>query len=387
MVIVVHYSEIGTKGKNRPKFERQLMKNIGDKLDCEVSRRYGRIVVNSSDNNGLENIPGIAYFANACVAELDIEDIKEKVLAVVDGKEFSSFSVRAKRSNKNFSLTSKEIEEKIGKIVVDKFDKKVDLSNPDLEIFIDIGEKEAFVYTDKIRGIGGLPVGISGKVIVSLSGGIDSPVASWLMMKRGCECVYVHFYHNGESVEKVKSLVEKLGSGKLILVNFRDIQNEIIKNVKAEDRMIVYRRYMMRILGGIALREKCKAIVTGDSVGQVASQTLENIGLIHGVCREEINNCKTGISGADDDRLGSGKSRCVPVLSPLIGMNKEEIIDISKKIDTFDVSIKPGEDCCSFMIAEHPSTRGELSKILKSEEGIDDELVEKAVEEVDIAKD
>jgi thiamine biosynthesis protein ThiI len=279
-------------------------------------------------------------------------------LEVIDGKEFGSFSIRARRSNKNFELTSKELEERTGKIVVDKLDKKVDLSNPDLEIFIDIGEKEVFVYTDKVRGIGGLPEGISGKVLVSLSGGLDSPVAAYLIKKRGCSCKYVHFYHDGQSVEKAKELVGKL-NGKLILVNFKDIQNEIIKNVKAEDRMIVYRRYMMRILNKIALKEKCLGIVTGDSVGQVASQTLENIGLIH---------------GASD----------LPVLSPLIGMNKEEIIEIAHKICTFEISIKEGEDCCSFMIAEHPTTRGDLSRILDSEKGIDDGLVDKAVEETEI---
>jgi len=168
----------------------------------------------------------------------------------------------------------------------------------------------------------------------------------------------VHFYHNGESVEKVKELVDVLG-GQLALVNFRDIQNEIIKNVKAEDRMIVYRRYMMRILEKIGKKENAKAIVAGDSVGQVASQTLENIGLIYGASE-------------------------LPVLSPLIGMNKEEIVDIAKKIGTFDLSIKPGEDCCSFMIAEHPTTKGDLDKIISAEKGIDDGLVEKAVDNVEI---
>ncbi len=381
-VIVVHYAEIGTKGKNRGRFEDRLMENLRKTLVEEVEsveRRYGRILcfLNPKSDEGkvigkLINMPGIANFAFASRSKLDIVDMEKRLLEIAGNeKEFNSFGIKARRSNKKFELNSNEIAQRLGGKVVEKFDKKVDLKNPDRLFYIEVGEQEVLIYSSKERysGAGGLPVGISEKVLVSLSGGIDSPIAGYLMMKRGCQNTFVHFYNEkvgGERVlEKIKSLVGKLKdynlSSKLIIVPFSDLQNEIVKNVRAEDRMIVYRRYMMKILQDLCIKEKAKGIVTGDSVGQVASQTVDNLQIIYSVLEGRV-----------------------PIFSPLIGIDKEEIIERARKIGTFETSILEGEDCCSFMIAKHPSTKGNERKILEQEKGIDLSVVERAVEDVKV---
>ncbi len=371
MDIIIHYSEIATKGKNRDYFERVLMRNVQNALKGfvkKVYKRYGLIVAEIEDsNNDIKNklfkVPGIANFSFAIKIELDFEEIKKKSFEIVKEKEFSSFKIKTRRSNKNFPKTSEEINNEIGDLIREKLNRKVDLSNPDLELFIEVGEKEVFLYYEKFSGIGGLPVGVSGKLASSLSGGIDSPVASYLMMKRGCEVVFVHIFNKSVSgegavgkIEKIANVLKEFQNGaKLYIVPFEKLQKEIIKDVPAELRMIVYRRYMMRILNLVALRENALGIVTGDNLGQVASQTLENLSLIH------------KISG-------------IPVFSPLIGMNKEEIISIARNIRTYESSILPYEDCCSFMIAEHPETKGRLEDVERFEKRIDEEIVEKAVD-------
>ena len=376
-VVVIHYSEIGTKGKNRSFFENRLVRNIqkalGERVDG-VYKRYGVIICDyvggiEEISNILKMVPGIANFSFGQKVDLDYGKIKDGAIRILQGNDFGSFRVTCKRSNKNFFKKSDEINIEIGELIREKFGKKVDLDNPNLELFIEIGEKEAFLYCEKFKGLGGLPIGVSGKIITSLSGGIDSPVAAYLMMRRGCNVVPVHFYNNtvsGEAtlnkIEKIVKVLGKIQSGiKLYIVRFEKLQKEIIKNVPADKRMIIYRRYMMKILNEIALKESAKGIVTGDSVGQVASQTLENLDLIF-------------------------KESKVNVFSPLISMNKEEIIEIARKIKTYDFSILPYDDCCSFMIAKHPETKGKLEEIERSEGEIDNSLVEEAVEEVDVRK-
>ncbi len=385
--IIIHYSEIATKGLNRGFFEKTLIDNIKKSLgkeSGEVKRKYGKIIVELVDNKideaGINNlkskllkIPGIAYFALGIKAKLEINDIVKQSISFLKQRDFKTFRVSAKRSNKNFEKKSDEINKILGEEILNYFngkkaDLKVNLKNPEIELFIEISEKEAYIYTDKekFKGIGGLPVGSSGKVIASLSGGIDSPVASFMAMKRGCEVVFVHIHNStvqGEAVkEKIKKLVALLkdyqihaSSTKLYIVPFDNIQKKIIMAIPSKIRMILYRRFMMKIINKIALDENAKAIVTGDNIGQVASQTLENI------------NCIQSAS-------------LLPVLSPLIGMNKEEIIEIARKIGTYETSTIPGEDCCSFMIAENPETHGKLNEIESAEKKIDG--AEKFVEEV-----
>lgn len=380
-VIVIHYSEIGLKGKNREFFEQRLMGNIRKALGKNVKkvyRRYGRIVCELTDKietekvkNTLALLPGVSNFAFAKRVELDIEKIKRSAIALLKQRKFETFKIEASRSNKKFLLTSRQINEIVGDSVVKELEKKVNLTNPDITAYIEVSEKEAFVYCDKHRGISGLPVSTSGKVIASLSGGIDSPVASFLMMKRGCEVIFVHIFNKtmaGRSVlTKIYKIVEQLTKiqlkSKLYIVPFEKIQKEIIVNVPAKYRMIVYRRFMMRILNIIARKERALGIVTGDNLGQVASQTLENLNCIY-----EVST--------------------LPVFTPLIGMNKEETIKLAKKIGTYEYSIMPYPDCCSFMIAKHPETRARLEVIDEVEKrlkGIDNLLVE-AVKKAEVRR-
>jgi len=343
--VVIHYGEIGLKGKNRILFEKTLVKNISLTLKDLIREKpiikHGRLVLFTSEKSyqikdRLRYIPGIKYFAFSIVVPLDIEIIKEAALGIAKNKE-GCFRIETYRSNKNFPLTSIDVNNILGEYIIKHTQKRVNLDKPDFTIFIEICRNEAYIYSEKIKGVGGLPVFPNERVISLLSGGIDSAVSSFLMMKRGCKIVFVHFFNytrQSQNVElKIKNLVEILSryqiGSKLYMVPFREIQMEIIKNVPSRLRMLVYRRFMMRIASKIANLEKAKAFVTGDSISQVASQTLDNLNVIYSVAEK-------------------------PVFTPLSGMDKEEIIDIAKKIGTYEVSISPYEDCCSFMVAKHP---------------------------------
>ncbi|MDD5177823.1 MAG: tRNA 4-thiouridine(8) synthase ThiI [Candidatus Nanoarchaeia archaeon] len=371
--IVVHYSEIGTKGRNKSFFEKQLSENIkktlGNKVKkvykgysyvlCELNKEYNETEITLI----LSKVPGVAYFSYCIRTKLDIEEIKRVSIEMLGKEKFSSFKVSCKRSDKRFEKNSKEINEILGEFICENLKKNVNLKNPDIELFVNVCNKDVFIYTKKIKGVGGLPVGSSARIICSLSGGIDSPVASFLMMKRGCEVVFVHIYNKTIQqgvLSKIDNLVKTLTKiqikSKLYTVPFEDIQKELIKTVNSECRMIIYRRFMIKIINEIAKKEKIKAMVTGDSVGQVASQTIENLRCIYDASE-------------------------IPVLAPLIGTNKEEVIDLAKKIGTYEDSIQPYPDCCSFMIAKSPETKARLETIKRIEDKIKnkEELIEKSI--------
>lgn len=380
--IVVHYSEIGTKKGNREFFERKLVENLRKKLMSKgvskVYRRYGRIICDVDRDAEIENLikslekmPGVSNFLLAKKASLDIDEIKRVSCDLLEGEKFDTFRVSTTRSYKEFPLNSQEVNGIVGECVSEKLNKKVKLKEPEIEIHIEICEKEAFIGYRKCRGIGGLPTGSAGKLVCSLSGGIDSPVAAYLMMKRGCEIIFAHMYNSVQTgsglLKKIRDIVESLTEyqlkSKLYIVPFEDLQREIIACVPSRYRMIIYRRCMMRILSKLCKKEQAKAIVTGDSLSQVASQTLENLGCIF-------------------------EASSYPVFSPLIGMNKEEIVNLAKRIGTYGISIRPYPDCCSFMIAEHPETKARIEELIRMEDSIDkiDRLVDtclmKAKEEV-----
>ena len=365
--VVVHYGEIGTKGKNRGFFENKLMDNIKKIIDTKIDKQYGRLVLEGNPKNlaDLSGVLGIVSFSPAVRTELDIEKIKDKALLLAKENPAGTFAIETKRSNKNFTLDSKQINRIVGEHVAKNTGMKVDLNSPVKKIFIEVSDKECYIYDKKIPGPGGLPVGVSGTVVSLLSGGIDSPVASYLMMKRGCNVVFVHFHNYTSKIEeKIEKLVAVLNKyqykSKLYMVPFFPIQEKIIEKIPETHRMIVYRRVMMRIAGKIAEKEGAKALVTGDNLAQVASQTLDNLNVIHSASNETV-------------------------FSPLIGMDKNDIIDIAKNIATYDLSILPYPDCCTYMIAKHPETRAKKEEIESMEKELDIKaLVDYGIEKAEV---
>jgi len=368
--IIIHYDEITLKGGNRPFFERVLMNNIMEFIkDIKYDKIYkdgGKIIIEINSEGEqtlvrlqnlkeiLKNIPGISNFYFAVSEEKDLEKINKKTVELINSSEEvktkKTFKIEARRSDKKFEFKSPEINARVGEFVLENTKLKVDVHNPDIEIVVDIGHQQCFIYFEKIKGIGGLPVGTAGKLVSLLSGGIDSPVASYMMMKRGARIIFVHFKNktiNNTGDDKIKNLVKRLshfqGRSKLYIIPFEEFQKEIIAKIPSKNRMIIYRRIMFKLAEMIAQEEKAKGFVTGDSLSQVASQTLENIGVIY-------------------------NSANLPIFSPLIGMNKQEIIDLALKIETYETSIIPYQDCCSFLIAKHPETKAKLGDILKQEE-------------------
>ena len=380
--ILIHYAEIGLKGNNRALFEKQLVKNIKTALaDCDIKgvrRLFGRIVVELDETKKLKNkiteelskVFGISSFSPVVAVKTDFDKIQETALELARAsKNWETFKVATKRSHKLFPATSMEVSRDVGAHILNNIaDKKVKIKEPDLMVRIEITEKKTYVFTDKIPGGGGLPVGCSGKVVSLLSGGIDSPVASWQLMKRGCKVIFVHFHSAPQTkkaaIDKVEELAQILSKWqiktKIHMVPFLDIQKEIVKECRGEYRVVLYRRFMVRIAEAIAKQEKAKALVTGESVGQVASQTLENIAA--------INDAIT-----------------IPVLRPLIGDDKNEIIEKAKRIDTYETSIIPHDDCCSLFVPRHPVTKANIS-VTRSEEGKLDiqKLIDEAITKTEI---
>ena len=378
--ILCHYSEIGLKGKNRRYFENKLKDNLSYSLrsacsGCveSVKRLYGRILICLSEKGQkslneieetLTNVFGAAYFALAIETELDLDKIKKSALEVLSKEKFTTFRITARRSNQQFLYSAQKINEEVGAAVVENLGKKVNLSEPEMTCFIDILQDAAYLYLEKIQGPGGLPVGVSGKVVSLISGGIDSPVAAYYLLKRGAQVIFLHFhsvpYTNRASIEKVREVVRVLNKfqmkGKLILAELAPIQREIMTATDQKFRVILYRRFMFRIAEAIAKKVRATAIITGESLGQVASQTLENMGVI-----EEVTK--------------------LPVLRPLVGMDKQEIINRAITIGTYDISIQPEQDCCSLFVPKHPATKASLEAVLLNEKNLNiKELVKNSLE-------
>ncbi|HSU88310.1 MAG TPA: tRNA uracil 4-sulfurtransferase ThiI [Terriglobia bacterium] len=358
---VIHYNVLGLKKGNRDYFENALCRNINSVLqDCQVERAKrisGRLLLPLNANADVSEIKkrlaqvfGIAYFGEAWASPQVVENLETNAWALMQCHPFNSFRIEAHRANKNFPHTSVEINQRVGAYVKQRSGARVDLEKAEMTCWIEIVEKYALIYLERLPGPGGLPVGTSGKVIVLLSGGIDSPVAAWKMIKRGCTSVFVHFhsfpYTNKESQEKAKQIVQLLChyalQAKIYLVPFAEVQRHIMVDTPLDTRVILYRRYMLRLAEQIARREKARVLVTGDSVGQVASQTIENIDVI-------------------------SRAVSMPILRPLVGDDKIEIIEIARQIGTYEISIQPDQDCCSLFVPKHPETKANLAEIEKSE--------------------
>jgi len=364
--IVIHYAEIGLKGKNRGFFEKRLQNNIRQRLDglevAGVDRLSGRLLVRLESEPDvakavarLRTVPGIAYFAPAYGAPRDIEAIKETVMSRLAGRSYASFKTATRRADKSFPLTSPEINVEVGGHIHTTTGWPVDLENPEVVIHIELLFKEVFFYFERIRGVGGLPVGSSGTAGLLLSGGIDSPVAGYYALKRGCKVVPIHF-HSGPfgdwqgSEDKVRRLVTALRpygvSRRYYVVPIGEIQQEVVALAPSPPRILLYRRLMVRIAEKLTRRERGLVLVTGESVGQVASQTLESITVVQA-------------------------TTSMPLLRPLVGLDKQEIIAQAEAIGTFEISIEPGDDSCQFLMPRRVVTRPSLAGIEAAEANLD----------------
>ncbi len=367
--ILVHYDEIALKGKNRSFFEKKLASNLKKLLGGKLLKAYGRILIKTDLKDReikkrLRLQPGVANFSFCYKVPNKIEEIKETALELAKESKRKTFRIDARKSVK-FKKSSREINEIVGEEVRTKTKKKVNLNKPGITIYIELTEKGTFIYKDKFKGVGGLPIDSSGKLISLISGGIDSPVASYLAMKRGCDVVLIHFYNETLSeLDKINELLEKLRGInpkiKLYMIPFTEIQRKIIAKVNSKYRMIIYRRLMNQIAEKIAEKDNVKGIVTGDSLGQVASQTIDNMRAID-------------------------ESVKIPILRPLLTYNKNDIIKLAQKIGTYEISIKPYQDCCSFMVAQHPETKAKIDVIKEAEKGLNKKkLIEKALDNLNL---
>jgi thiamine biosynthesis protein ThiI len=383
---IVHYHELALKGRNRPYFEQRLVRNlrlaVKDLGVREIKALPGRIRVSLSEEMPWETVRerlgrtfGIAHFALAHSVPLDIskpdlDALKTAIGGTVQGLDFSTFRVSTKRADKRFPLTSMDVDREVGAHLGRLTGKKVSLKNPDLTVHIELLARDAYFSTRKDPGPGGLPTGISGKVACLISGGIDSPVAAYRMMKRGCRAVFVHFhgrpYVSRASEEKVREIVEQLTSyqhySRLYSIPFGEIQRQIVLGAPAALRVVLYRRMMLRIAEEFARKERCWALVSGDSLGQVASQTAENLSVVEEAAQ-------------------------LPLLRPLIGMDKIEITEQAQRIGTFETSIEPDQDCCRLFVPPHPSTKAGLDQVRKVERAFDlDALVKQGLERADLSE-
>ncbi len=372
--IVVHYQEIALKGKNRPWFMARLVRNLRQAtsdLDVKSVRALmGRIemvlgptATPDAVGDRIRKVFGVANFSHAGRTRLDLDGIAAAVLQDLGDRTCSSFRVSVRRADKRFPLTSPQAEREIGGRIKTARGWRVDLENADLVIHVELLTDDAFYFFGKERGAGGLPTGTAGRVACLLSGGIDSPVAAHRMMKRGCAVTFVHFHSypilSRASQEKARELVQLLTTwqqrSRLYLVPFADIQQQVVLSVPGPMRVVVYRRLMLRIAERIGRLRQAQALVTGDVVGQVASQTLENLAVV-------------------------GNVAGLPLFRPLIGMDKDEITAEAQRIGTYPISIIPDQDCCTLFTPRNPQTRARLADVEAAEQALPiEELVEQAV--------
>ncbi len=376
---IVRVGEVALKGLNKPYFERVLMQRIAKALkkypDCEVSRVEGILFVRTPNDlpeetvlREVSKVFGVETISPAVETESDLEAICAAAVAfmdrVIETRGVKTFKVEARRSDKNFPIESPEIARRVGAAVLKGCKVlKVDVHEPDVKLFVHVRRDHSYLYDQKISAFGGLPLGTNGKGLVLLSGGIDSPVAAWMMAKRGMVIEAVHFhsypYTSERAFEKVKDLTRILagymGRIRIHSVNLLPIQEEIVANCPEDETTIHVRRFMMKIAEEIAKKNRCQMLITGENIGQVASQTAEAL-------------------------VVTDNAVSLPVMRPLIAMDKTDIIEIAQEIGTFETSIQPFEDCCTVFLPKHPKTKPRLDAILESEAKLDvDALVAAAV--------
>jgi tRNA uracil 4-sulfurtransferase len=379
--ILVRYGELALKGKNKAEFEDRLVKNIRDKVrqfpGVQVNKTHGRIFIEFGEQavepilDDVSQVFGLVGISPAIRVASDWEEIKGAVRELVESQRDAvrTFKVNSKRANKTFPLGSQEMNHRLGGYLLGMFPQlKVDVHNPELTVHVEVRGKYSYVYGNDINGPGGLPVGVSGRVMLLLSGGIDSPVAGYLALKRGAELHAIHFHSYPFTSERAKQKVIDLaqtltrygGRIKLHVVPFTEIQTEINKHCFESYSITVMRRIMLRISEEVAKRNGALALVTGESLGQVASQTLESMNAINDVTR-------------------------MPILRPVIGMDKHEIMNIAKRIGTYETSILPYEDCCTVFLPKAPKTKPDKEVARAQEAKLDlERLIQEAVDGVEV---
>lgn len=383
---IVRCGETALKGHNKSYFEKSIVERLRRLLKkfegTTVRRKEGLIFVETDSKYSEEEVLkeafkcfGIDSISPAVVTNSNMQDIfasaGEYMLDILERKGIKTFKVKAKRADKNFPVKSPDIARQVGGAVLKACKVlSVDVHEPDVELYVDVRQDKTYIYQSKISGFGGLPLGTNGKGLVLLSGGIDSPVATFMMAKRGMMIEAIHFHSYPYTSERAQQKVEDLASQlaiycsrfKMHVVNLLPIQEQIVQNCPEDETTILVRRFMMKIAEKIANENNCKMLITGESLGQVASQTTESI-----VCTDNAVD--------------------IPVMRPLIAMDKVDIIEIAKNIETFDISIQPYEDCCTVFLPKHPVTKPKLEKILNSEAKLDvDELVKNAVESAELVE-
>lgn len=377
--IVIHYNEIALKGRNRPYFTARLVRNIRE-ATADAGVKYVRVLNGRFEvelapeadmavvRDRISRVFGIGNFARAGRTGVDVDEIGARIVEGLEGQRAASFRIAARRADKRHAMTSVDIERAIGARVQAATGWKVDLSHPELRINVEMMADETLYSFGKEQGAGGLPTGVSGRVACLLSGGIDSPVAAWRMMRRGCRVHFIHFHSypvlSRASQEKAVELARLLTTwqlrSRLYLVPFAGIQQKALMTVDPALRVVVYRRLMLRIADRIARKARAQALVTGEVIGQVASQTLENMTVIDG-------------------------ASTLPVLRPLIGMDKDEIVEAAQTLGTFPISIIPDQDCCTLFTPKHPATRASLAAVEAAETALDGgALIEAAIRAAEV---
>jgi tRNA uracil 4-sulfurtransferase len=376
--VIIRFGEVFLKKGNRAQFMKQLRRNLRDSLKrigqvegVTLTSYHGRYEISREEDQPFDEAElarlvdavtstfGIVSASPAIKTELEYDAIKEAVVTLADReieeRRVDTFKIDASRAFKRFPMTSPELGRQLGSAVIEKHPLPVRMKNPDLTVGVEIHEHGAYVHARRVPAPGGLPVGSSGKAVLLLSGGIDSPVAGWMMAKRGCFLRPIHFhsypYTSKRSVEKVKALAQTLsrwtGPLRMTSISITPIQEYLRESIPNDKLVLFYRRSMVRLASRLAAEVHAKALITGESLGQVASQTMENMAVV-------------------------GQAATLPIFQPLVGMDKMETVALARKIGTYETSIEPHDDCCSLFLPPHPETKGKVDRILAMEEELAD---------------
>jgi thiamine biosynthesis protein ThiI len=374
--VLIHYGELGLKGLNRPLFEKKLIENIrkafGGLEYGRIRKIQGRIILELEEKSDIDSVEkalkrvfGIAWFAFCFTAEASLENIEKVVESRLKLETNAKLRVSAKRADKTLPFTSMDVNRELGAYLVKRFKAEISLKEPQKEIFVELTDGKAYVSDKKVKGLYGLPVGVSGKVLHLLSGGIDSPVAAWLLMKRGCTVDFLHFHafqkfdeRSSKILELAKVLAQYCFKSRVFFVPFYPFEAEAVE-APVRFRLILFRRFMVRVAEEIADVQGIQALGSGENLAQVSSQTLENIAAI-------------------------SRATTLPILRPLLTYDKNEIVNLAKQIGTFEISIRPYKDCCSLFTTKHPATKARLGMLESMERRLNLDLaIKESLEKIE----